>query len=170
MITRQQRHGGFLHQRLGRRFRPHRPHRRRRRPDEHDSRRGAGFRERRIFRQEAVAGMNRVRPGGQRRVDYPGNIQVTVARRRRADRIRPIRRLHVQRVRIGFRDTPRSFRSPSVVRCEQRGRRFRRDWRSAGNGTSPVTSGTRRSAYPARVCSMRPTAKVPAPAGCPPDR
>ena len=60
VIAGQQRHAGAFHQRLGGGLGAHGAHRRRRRADEDDARRGAGFGEGGVLREEAVAGMDRL--------------------------------------------------------------------------------------------------------------
>ncbi len=62
VIARHHRHAGLFHQRLGAVLQPHRQHRGRRRPDEDNAGLGAGRREGGVFRQEAVTGMDAVRP------------------------------------------------------------------------------------------------------------
>ena len=102
VVAGQQRHRRCFHQRLGGGFRSHGAHRAGWWADEDDPRRGAGFGEGRIFRQEAVAGMNRLGAGGAGSFDDAGNVQIAVARRGRPDRVGSVRGLDVQRVGVGF--------------------------------------------------------------------
>ena len=77
--------------------------RRRWRPDEDEPGGLDGASERRILRQEPVAGMDRLRPGAARGIDDGVDRQVRVARRRRADPLRTVGQPHMERVDIGIR-------------------------------------------------------------------
>ena len=129
VVTRQQRHGGFFHQRLGRGFRSHGAHRRGRRTDEDDPGVGAGLGEGGVLRQEAVSGMDRLGTGGAGGFDDPRDVQVAFARRGRPDRIGPVRRLARAARARRPPNRPRSFPYPCDGRCGRCGRRSRRGWR-----------------------------------------
>ena len=102
VIARHDRHAMRLHQRLRRRLRSHRADRLRRRADEHDPGGGAGLGELGVFRQEPVAGMHRLRAAVARRGDDRLDVQVALARRRRADQPRLVGHRDVQRAGIGL--------------------------------------------------------------------
>ena len=70
--------------------------------DEHDSGAACGGRERRVLRQEAIAGMNGVGACRDGRLDDGAPVEVALLHRRRAEPHRRVRRLHVWRVRVGI--------------------------------------------------------------------
>ena len=73
------------------------------RADEHDVVLLQDFRETRVLGQKAVARMNGVGAGDLARRDNGGNVEITVARRRRADAHALIGELDVHRVPVGGR-------------------------------------------------------------------
>ncbi len=91
------RHPRLLHELTGGRLVPHRPDRRRRRPHEVNAGLGAGLREGRVFRQEAVAGMDGVGPAAARRLQDRLRVEVRLCGLRRADVVRLVRPPHVGR-------------------------------------------------------------------------
>ena len=95
-------HAGGLHQPLGRILQAHRGDRGRRRPHPDqpgiDHALGKGG----VFREEAIARMDRLRPGGAGGGDDPGAIEIALARRGGADVHGLIRHAHMQCLRIGI--------------------------------------------------------------------
>src|SRR5690606_19474412 len=81
----------------------HRFDRRGRRADEDQPLGLDGRREGGILRQEAVAGVNHRRPRRPRGIDQRGDVEIAVARPRRADADRGIRLLHVAGGQVGLR-------------------------------------------------------------------
>jgi hypothetical protein len=73
-----------------------------RRADEDDAGRGAGLGEFLVLGQEAVAGMDGLGAGGQRRLDDLVDHQVGLARRRRADADGLVGQAHVARAGVGL--------------------------------------------------------------------
>ena len=69
--------------------------------DEHDVVLAAQLRERRVLRQEAVAGMDGLRAGALRGGQDGGDVQVRVARGGRADAHALVGQVHVQRMLVG---------------------------------------------------------------------
>ena len=88
VIAGHQRHVGLFHQRLGGGLGTHRAHRRSRRPNEYQARCGAGVGEVGVLGQEAVAGMDGLRAGGQRHGDDFFAAQIAFLGGRRADQDR----------------------------------------------------------------------------------
>ena len=95
VVAGHQRHVRLFHQCLGGRLGTHRPHGGCRRPNEHQSRCHAGIRELRVLRQEAIARMDRLRPGSQRHGDDFVAAQVAFLGRGWADQHRLIAYCHV---------------------------------------------------------------------------
>ena len=81
----------------------HRPHRGRRWPDEFDFTALADLGEVRVFRQEAVAGMNRIDVAHFGRAHDAIDLQVTVGARGGTDADRFVRQLHMERIDVGLR-------------------------------------------------------------------
>ncbi len=100
MIPGQQRHTGFLHQRLSGGFGPHGAHRRRRWPDEGDARLRAGVGEVGILGEEAIARMYGIGSRAPCRFHDAADVEVAVARWSLADQHCPVRRLNMQRIGI----------------------------------------------------------------------
>ena len=102
-IARRHRHTRVGHQCLGRILQPHRGDAGGARADPDQPRIDHRLRERRILRQEAIARMDRLRPGAYRGSDDLFADQIALARRRRPDMHRLIRLPHMQRLGIGVR-------------------------------------------------------------------
>src|SRR6478736_10463277 len=102
MVAGDQRHTGFPHDVLGCALRAHRGDRACRRSDEYDAGVGAGLSKRRVLRQEAIPGMDRLRAAATRDVDEALCLEIALARRRGADEIRLVAGRDVQRVGIRF--------------------------------------------------------------------
>ena len=104
LIARRHRHAGLDHQVLGRVLQAHGANRGRVRPDPDQARRRDGFREFGVFGQEAVSGVDRLRPRRLGRRQHLGAVQITFARRRRADQHRLVGVAHMQGVcvRLGI--------------------------------------------------------------------
>ena len=132
VIARHHRHAGLFHQRLGAGFRAHRDHHLGGRTDEHQPRIGAGPGKIGILRQEAVAGMHGFGAAPARGVDHALDIEIAVARPRRPEQHRLIGFGDMHRAAIGLGIDRDACAGPSPARCGSRGRRSRRDWRSAG--------------------------------------
>ena len=103
VIARHDRDAGRGDQRLGPVLEAHGPHGGRRRADESDAARGAGFRELGALGEEAVARMDRGGARPLRHVEYALGVQIAVAGRRRADRMRLVGHCREQRARIRLR-------------------------------------------------------------------
>ncbi len=101
VVARGQRHAGLLHQRLGRALVAHRADRRSGGANEDDAGLGAGLRETGVLREEAVAGMDRLRAGAAGGGQDGVATQVALTRRRRADRNGLVGQAHVARVAVG---------------------------------------------------------------------
>ena len=102
MKTGHQRHTGLLHQHLGAGFGTHRRHHRSRGADEHQFRVRTGLRELGILRQKSVAGMHGLGAALLRGVDDALDVEITVARPRRAEQHRLVGHRHMQRIAIGL--------------------------------------------------------------------
>ena len=103
VIARHHRHAGLLHQRLGAVLEAHGADRGGRRPDEGDVGAQRRLGEVGIFGKKAVARMNALRPGAACHLDQLVDVEIALARRRRADRIGLVAGAHMQRARVGFR-------------------------------------------------------------------
>ena len=101
MIARHHRHAGLFHQPLGGVLQPHGADRGRRRADEDEPCRRHLVDEIGVFRQEAVAGMDRLGAGRQRRRDDLVAAQIAFADRRGADMHRLVGHLDMQRLGVG---------------------------------------------------------------------
>ena len=96
-------HARRLHQRLGRVLQAHGGNRLRVRPDPDQAGVDHGLRECRIFGQEAVTGVDRLRAGGQGGGDDPVTAQIGFAHRAGTDRDSGIGHADMQRIGIGIR-------------------------------------------------------------------
>ena len=103
VIARHERDARLLHDALRRALRAHRADRGRRRADEHDARALARLGEVLVLREEAVAGMDRLRAGGARDLEDAIAAQVAFLCRGRADEEGLVGGEDVLRARIGFR-------------------------------------------------------------------
>ena len=103
MIARHKRYSGLFHNGFGSGFRAHRFNCRRRWSDKNDPLVGAGSSERRIFRQESIARVNRIGVGLVRGFENSLAQQVRVPGCRAANMNRLIRELHVQCIAVGVR-------------------------------------------------------------------
>ena len=101
VVAGHQRHAGLLHQRLGFGLAAHGADRGGGRADEDDARVGAGFGESGVFRQEAVAGMDRLGARAFGGVQDGVRPQVAVAGGRRADVDGLVGHLDMQRLGVG---------------------------------------------------------------------
>ena len=101
VIAGDQRDARLRHQRLRRGLGPHGANGGGGRPDEHDASRLARGGEAGVLRQEAIAGVHRLRAGPAGRVQDGVAAQVAVARRRRAHWPCLVGHLHVARVAVG---------------------------------------------------------------------
>jgi hypothetical protein len=101
VIAGHHRHGGGLHQCLGRRFRAHQPDGLGRRPDEHQPSIRTGPREIGIFRQEAIARMHGLGAGGACRIDDRFDVEVAVLGRRRTYQQGFVGERDMQRIAVG---------------------------------------------------------------------
>ena len=97
------RDAGGDHALLGGILQPHRPDRRRRRADPDQPRRLHRLGEPGIFREEAVAGVDRLGAGRVRGGEDGGLVEIAVARRRRPDAHRLVRLAHERHLRVGVR-------------------------------------------------------------------
>ncbi len=102
VIARHDRHARLLHQSLGTVLEPHGADRIGGRADEHQPRGSDRLGEVRIFRQKAIARMDRLGAGGACGLDDGLGDKIAFARRRRADGHRQIGHGHMQRARIGL--------------------------------------------------------------------
>ena len=91
---------------------------RRGRADEDDAGRGAGFGERGILAQEAVARMDRLGAGCSRRLDERLLVEVALRDAALPDRDRLVRLAHVRRIAVGLRVHGDRGDSPSGAACE----------------------------------------------------
>ncbi len=73
-----------------------------RRPDELDVAARADLREVRVFAQEAVAGMNRIRIADLRGADDAVDLQIALVARAGADADGLVGELHVERIHVGL--------------------------------------------------------------------
>ncbi len=103
VVARHQRHGGLLHQGLGRGLAAHGGDGRCGRADEDEARGRARLREVFVLREKTVAGVDGLRAGGQGRVDDALPLQVTVGRGVAAHMNRFVAGMHVAGLRIGVR-------------------------------------------------------------------
>jgi len=103
VVAGDERHAGPFHQRLGRRLGTHGADGSHGRADEDESRCGAGLREVLVLRQEAVARMDGLRACLLRGSNDALDVQVGLARGRRADADRRVGHAHVASRRVGFR-------------------------------------------------------------------
>ncbi len=87
------------------------------------------FREARILRQEAVARMQRVRAGDLAGRQQRGNVEIGIARRRRADADGFVGEPHVHRIGVGGR-IDRDRRDPQLLR---RAKNAKRDFAAVGD-------------------------------------
>ena len=101
--ARDDRDAGLGHRNLGVDLVAHQPDRFGSRPDKDEAALFHFLGKVGVFRQEAVAGMNRLRVGDFGRADDRGNVQVALRRRRRADAYRLVGKPHVFGIRVGFR-------------------------------------------------------------------
>ena len=101
--TRHAGHAGLDHGLLGRHLVAHQADRFRARADEDEAGFFHAFGEVGVFRQEAVAGVDRFGVGHFGRADDGRHVQVAQVRRRRADAHRFVGELHVLGVLVGFR-------------------------------------------------------------------
>ena len=101
--ARQQRQAGLLHRAPRARLVAHQANHLRIGPDEPDVAGLADFGEVRRFRQEAVAGMDRVGAGDFRGADDRRDVQIALGAARRADAHVLVGEPHVQRVLVGLR-------------------------------------------------------------------
>ena len=115
VVARHHRHPGLRHQPLRRVLQPHRPDRAGGRPDEGEAGRRHRLDELGVLGEEAVARMDRLRPGRQRRRDDRVAAQVALRRRRRPDPHRRVGHRHVLRLRVGV-GIDRDRRHPEPVR------------------------------------------------------
>ena len=99
----QDRHAGANHDAPRARLVTHEANMTRERADEMHTRTAAGFGEVAVFRQEAVAGMDRVGAVGQRRADDCRDVKIAVLGRSRPDTDCFVGHPHVQRVLVGRR-------------------------------------------------------------------
>ena len=102
VIAGHQRHAGLCHQRFRLGFRAHGADRGRGRTDEDDAGGLASGGEIGVLRQEAVAGMDRLRAALLRGIDDARDIEIAFARWRRSDQDRFIGRRDMQRVGVGL--------------------------------------------------------------------
>ena len=104
MVAGNDRHAGFFHQRLGAILQPHGADRRRGRADEGEAGLLAGVGEVAAFGQEAVAGMHALRARHSGRVDQTLDVEVALARLRRADEVGLVAQPPMQRMLVGRRE------------------------------------------------------------------
>jgi hypothetical protein len=102
VVTGHQGHARLFHQRLGGRFAAHGGNGRRWWADEGDARIGTGLREGRVFGQEAIARVHRLRARGLGDFEDAVGAQVAVARRGTTNAHRLVASLHMLRVGIGI--------------------------------------------------------------------
>jgi hypothetical protein len=102
VIAGHDRHAGGGHERLGRILEAHGADRGGWRADEHDAVRRAGLGELDPLGQEAVARMDRRRPGAARDFDDPVDAQVALGRGRRTDEMGLVGRADEERAGIGL--------------------------------------------------------------------
>ena len=102
-VARHRRHAGRVRDLLRLDLRAHRRDRVRARPDEDDPLRLAAAHKGRVLRQEAVAGMDRVRAALPDRPDHGVDVEVAQGRGGRAEPVRLVGRADVQRVPVGIR-------------------------------------------------------------------
>jgi hypothetical protein len=103
VVARNDGYAGLPHERLAFRLRPHGADRGRRRTDKGEAGGSDRCGEVRVFRQEAVAGMDGLRPGCLGDGDDPPGVKVARARRRGTEPIALVAGRDVQRIRIGIR-------------------------------------------------------------------
>ena len=124
----------------------------RRRADEGNAGALAVLGELRVLAQETIAGMDRLRAAGDRRLEDAVGTQVAVRGRSPPDQHRLLGIAHVQAAAVGLGiDRDRRDLQPAQA-CARCGRQWRRDWRS---GLSRTTRILARRAVPARYQELR---------------
>ncbi len=101
--ARRERHACLLGDLAGLMLQAEGPHVLGSRANESDTGLGAGLGKVRVLRQEAVAGMDRLRPGFFRHFENAGGVEITLRCRRRADADRFGCHLHMQRMAVRLR-------------------------------------------------------------------
>ncbi len=121
VIAGRERHAGLLHQLLGFRLAAHGADGRHRRADENQAVLRAGLGEFLVLGEEAVAGMDGLGAGGQRRGDDLVHHQIGLARRRRADTHGLVGQAHVARafVGLGIHGDGADAHAPAVLMTRQ---------------------------------------------------